>query len=224
MSQCKIKFCGLSRFSDILAVNEILPDYIGFVFAPSSRRVTPDRAMQLRRELDGRIQAAGVFVNAAIDEILELTGDGKGAGRAIDVIQLHGDEDEAYISNLKSRTHCPVIKALRVRSREQILRAQELPCDYLLLDTYVKGRQGGSGEQFDWDMIPSVSKPFFLAGGINMVNLDRAASLMPYCIDVSSAVETDGRKDSGKMREMAQALRRFGRMGTPAGDRCLSVL
>ena len=185
MKTCRLKICGLSRFGDILAANDILPDYIGFVFAESSRRVTPDKAAQLRRELAGHREKE----------------------RVIDLIQLHGDEDEAYIRQLKKHTPLPVIKAVRVRSREQILKAQELSCDYLLLDTYTKGRYGGSGTQFDWNMIPELKKPYFLAGGIHLGNIRQAASHGPYCIDVSSAVETGGRKDRRKMEEIAQVLR-----------------
>lgn len=206
MEPCKLKICGLSRFGDILAANEVRPDYIGFVFANSSRQVTPDQAAQLRQELDGRIQAVGVFVNAPIEDILSLTGD-QGGPRTIHMVQLHGDEDEGYIRQLKEHTQAPVIKAVRVRSRDQILRAQELPCDYLLLDTYTKGAYGGSGIQFDWNMIPCLSKPYFLAGGIRQGNLAQAAARRPYCIDVSSAVETEGRKDRSKMAEIAGALK-----------------
>lgn len=206
MKTCKLKICGLSRFGDILAANEIMPDYIGFVFAKSSRQVTPDKAAQLKRELDAGIQAAGVFVNADIEDILELTGD-TGGTRTIDIIQLHGDEDETYIRRLKARTRLPVIKAVRARSREQILRAQELSCDYLLLDTYTKGQYGGGGIQFDWNMIPALRRPYFLAGGIHLGNIRQAAAQGPYCIDVSSSVETEGRKDRRKMAEIAEALR-----------------
>lgn len=206
MKTCRLKICGLSRFGDILAANEIQPDYIGFVFAESSRRVTPDKAAQLRQELDKRIKAVGVFVNAPMEEIVKLSED-RGNARVIDLIQLHGDEDEAYIRQLKTHTGLPVIKAVRVRSREQILKAQELPCDYLLLDTYTKDRYGGSGTQFDWNMIPELTKPYFLAGGIHLGNIRQAVSHGPYCIDVSSAVETGGRKDRRKMEEMAQVLR-----------------
>ena len=88
MKTCRLKICGLSRFGDILAANEIQPDYIGFVFAESSRRVTPDKAAQLRQVLDKRIRAVGVFVNASMEEILELAGN-QGTGRVIDLIQLH---------------------------------------------------------------------------------------------------------------------------------------
>lgn len=206
MNPCKLKICGLSRFGDILAANEIMPDYIGFVFAKSSRQITPDKAVQLKHELDTRIKAVGVFVNAPVEDILELTGD-RGGVKAIDMIQLHGDEDETYIRRIKECTSLPVIKAVRVRNQEQILAAQELPCDYLLLDTYTRGQYGGSGTQFNWDMIPELSKPYFLAGGIHLGNLRQAISYRPFCMDVSSAVETEGRKDRRKMMEMAEVLR-----------------
>lgn len=109
MKTCRLKICGLSRFGDILAANDILPDYIGFVFAESSRRVTPDKAAQLRQELDKRIKAVGVFVNAPMEEIVKLSED-RGNARVIDLIQLHGDEDEAYIRQLKTHTGLPVIR------------------------------------------------------------------------------------------------------------------
>ena len=190
MKPCKIKICGLSRFSDILAVNQAGPDYIGFVFAKSSRQVSADKARQLKSELDTRIKAVGVFVNAPLEEILYLTGQGNGREPVIDMIQLHGDEDSSYIRKLKDHTDLPVIKALRVRDTEQILRAQELPCEYLLLDTYTANAYGGAGAGFDWSMIPELTKPFFLAGGISTDNLVQAASCQPYCIDVSSGAET----------------------------------
>lgn len=207
MDGCKIKICGLSRFSDILAVNRAMPDYIGFVFAKSRRRITPDKARQLKQELDSRIQAVGVFVNAPMEEILDLAEGNGDKGRAIDLIQLHGDEDEAYMEQLKASTHVPIIKALRVQSAAQIRSARDLPCDALLLDTYHPNVPGGSGITFDWNMIPPLSKPYFLAGGITMGNLARAAALHPYGLDVSSGVETEGRKDPVKIEELVRSLR-----------------
>lgn len=206
MEPCKIKICGLSRFVDVMAVNEARPDYAGFVFAKSSRQVTADKARQLKRELAPGIQAVGVFVNANIHEIRRLVG---GSAPVIDLIQLHGDEDEDYIRRLKSYIELPVIKGVRARSREQILAADRLPCDYLLLDTYTKGQYGGSGQSFDWNLIPSLTKPYFLAGGIRLENLRGAAARRPYCIDVSSAVETGGRKDRAKILEMVRELRKL---------------
>ena len=123
------------------------------------------------------------------------------------MIQLHGDEDSSYIRKLKDHTDLPVIKALRVRDTEQILRAQELPCEYLLLDTYTANAYGGAGAGFDWSMIPELTKPFFLAGGISTDNLVQAASCQPYCIDVSSGAETQGRKDRMRIAQLVAMVR-----------------
>lgn len=220
MDSCRIKICGLSRFRDILAVNEAMPDYIGFVFAKSSRQITPDRARQLKRELNPQIQSVGVFVNASIHEILTLTGDGEGTGgeRIIDMIQLHGDEDEAYVRRLKSLTGVPVIKAVRVQSREQIEQAGRFPCDYLLLDTYAADTYGGAGAAFDWTLIPALSKPYFLAGGLHRGNLLQAAARGPFCLDVSSGAETEGRKDPLKIKELVHLLRSAGGQKESKGE------
>lgn len=208
MEPCKIKICGLSRFADILAVNEALPDYVGFVFAKSSRQIKADKARQLKDQLLPGVQAVGVFVNANIHEIRQMTGREDGNDRVIDMIQLHGDEDENYIRRLKDYTDLPVIKAVRVKSREQMLEAAKLPCDYLLLDTYAKGAYGGSGIAFDWSLIPKLEKPYFLAGGIRFENLREAVKQHPYCVDVSSGMETEGRKDRDKILQMVGELRK----------------
>lgn len=203
----KIKICGLSRPEDILAVNEYLPDYIGFVFSKSRRRVTAEQAHRLKEKLSPKIEAAGVFVNEPISFIAGLVEKG-----IIDLAQLHGDEDEAYIQSLKQEVSCPIIKAVRVQSKEQIIEAQRLPCDYLLYDTYSKNAYGGTGDRFSWDMIPkNMSMPFFLAGGINESNAPQAVKeVRPYCIDVSSGVETDGVKDKEKIKQIINIVRGAG--------------
>jgi phosphoribosylanthranilate isomerase len=199
----KIKICGLSRPQDIDAVNEALPDYIGFVFAASPRRVSHLKAKELRGKLDSRIHAVGVFVNAPQEEIFKLLDEG-----VIDVVQLHGDEDEAYIKTLKSQTNCPVIKSVRMQSPQQAIDAENLPCDFLLLDTFQKEVVGGTGKQFEWSLIPSLSKPFFLAGGLNAYNLAEAIHFNPYCLDISSGAETNGMKDPDKIKQLVQMVRR----------------
>ena len=136
-----------------------MPDYIGLVFAESRRRVTPEQARRLKAGLDTRIKAVGVFTNAPVPHIVDLCEQG-----IIDVVQLHGDESETFIQLLKQKIACPVIKAVRVRTTEQILQAQEMSCDLLLLDTYHPGQYGGSGKTFDRKLIPSLQKRFFLAG------------------------------------------------------------
>lgn len=203
----KIKICGLSRPEDILAINEYLPDYIGFVFSKSRRRVTAEQAHRLKEKLSPKIEAAGVFVNEPVSFIAGLVEKG-----IIDLVQLHGDEDEAYIQSLKQEVSCPIIKAVRVQSKEQIIEAQRLPCDYLLYDTYSKNAYGGTGDRFSWDMIPKdMSMPFFLAGGINESNAPQAVKeVRPYCIDVSSGVETDGVKDKEKIKQIINIVRGAG--------------
>ncbi|MGB4660463.1 MAG: phosphoribosylanthranilate isomerase, partial [Mobilitalea sp.] len=187
----KIKICGLSRPIDIEMVNNVLPDYIGFVFAKSKRQVNDSTALLLKSNLDPKIQVVGVFVNEDSNRIVRLCQEG-----VIDVIQLHGDEGEGYIRQLKSSVSNPIIKAVRVQTAEDIRLAEELSCDYILLDTYKDNQYGGSGETFNWSIVPKGKKPFFLAGGINTENvLEAIESMNPYCIDVSSGVETDGYKD-----------------------------
>ena len=200
----KIKICGLKRPADIEAVNAALPDFIGFVFAKSRRQVTIDEASALKEKLDTRIRAAGVFVNAEKADIIRLC-----RNSVIDLVQLHGDEDEAYITALKRDIDCPVIKAVRVQRSGQVLAAEKLPCDYLLLDTYRKDAYGGTGEHFDYALIPPLNKPYFLAGGLDSGNIKTAATMTPepFCLDVSGGAETDGIKDAGKIREIVRIVK-----------------
>lgn len=195
----KIKICGLLRPEDIEYVNEALPDYIGFVFARSRRQVTEEQAELLKKSLDKRIHAVGVFVNAPMEDAVGLLENG-----VIDIAQLHGNEDEAYVEELKSKTRCPVIKAVKVESTEDILTMQNNPADYLLLDHGA----GGTGEAFDWSLASDCRKPFFLAGGIHAGNVENALEkLSPYAIDLSSGVETDGVKDREKIIEIVRRVR-----------------
>jgi phosphoribosylanthranilate isomerase len=199
----KIKICGLSRLQDIGYVNEALPDYIGFVFAKSRRQVTPQAACHLRSLLDSSIKAVGVFVNDSIDQIFDLCRNG-----VIDLIQLHGDEDDEYIRRLRQKVANPIIKAVRVKDRDSINAACQLSCDYFLLDTYSGGEYGGTGRTFDWKLISGTSKPFFLAGGITPQNAEAAIkSTHPYCLDVSSGVETANVKDREKILEIVNLVR-----------------
>lgn len=200
-----VKICGLSRECDIDYVNSSKPDYVGFVFSKSKRRVTSKQAEKLKLKLSSGIKAVGVFVNEPLELIADLC-----KQNIIDVVQLHGDEDNDYISKVKSMTGKPVIKAVRVQSTQQILQAEKLDCDYLLLDTYKKSAYGGVGESFNWQLIPTVlKKPFFLAGGLNTENVETAIkTVRPYCVDVSSGVETDGFKDEKKIRNIIEKVRR----------------
>ena len=198
----RIKLCGLFRAEDINYANEARPDFVGFIFAESKRKINHDKAAEFRKKLDKDIPAVGVFVNHEIPEIVKLVKDG-----TIQYVQLHGEEDETYINELKEYIDIPVIKAVRVRNSSDILEAEKLPADYLLLDTFSEKEKGGTGEVFDWSIIPEIKKPYFLAGGLNLENIEKALKYDAYCYDVSSGVETDGIKDRDKMIEIVRKIR-----------------
>jgi len=195
----KVKICGLSRLADIHAVNEEKPEYIGFVFAESRRNVSPRLASDLRKKLSPGIIPVGVFVDETIENIVSLAW-----GGVIDVIQLHGSEDEEYIVKLKTMTGRPVIKAVAIMNEGDAQKWAKTSADYLLLD----GKIGGRGQRFDWDLIGKIDKPFFLAGGLNLKNIGTALEkVKPFAVDVSSGVETDGVKDHAKIREFIRMVR-----------------
>lgn len=188
--------------------NRLRPDYIGFVFVHTRRYVDEETAARLRERLSPDIPAVGVFVREDIEVIRRLCKRG-----TIQMIQLHGDEDEKYIERVREAVpKVPIIRAIRVRSREQILEEEKLDSDYLLLDTFVKGTYGGSGQEFDKGLIPDLAKPYFLAGGLTAENVcGNIAKCRPCAVDVSSAVETEGIKDEIKMKEFIERVRSYGK-------------
>ena len=199
----KIKLCGMSRMEDIAVVNEIHPDFCGFVIeVPKSRRnVSAAKAEQLSAALAPGIVPVGVFVNAPVDLAADLLNRG-----VIGAAQLHGQEDEAYISSLRKRikAKAQLIQAFSIRTKEDVLRAAKSSADLILLDQ----GSGGSGRTFDWSLAGTVERPFFLAGGLGSGNLAEAIRrVKPWAVDLSSALETDGYKDPQKMREAVQIVR-----------------
>lgn len=196
----KIKICGLTRAQDIQTANALQLDYIGFVFAPKSKRfVPPEQAKQLRQQLAPGIRAVGVFVNAPPEQIAALLADG-----TIDIAQLHGQEDAAYIARLRSLTHAPIWQAFRIESTEDISRANASPADLVLLDHGA----GGTGERFDWVLLHGMARPFVLAGGLTPQNaVEAIAKARPYAVDASSGCETNGVKDPAKMLAFVNAVR-----------------
>lgn len=189
-----IKICGISRVEDIEYVNMYLPEYIGFVFAKSRRQVTRIQAKQLKMLLNPKIKAVGVFVNEKISSIIEVVNEG-----CIDMIQLHGKEDQQYIKELKKQTDLPIIKAVSLEETNTF----DLDVDYYLLDSKVPG----SGKSFDWSKIKEMHMPFFLAGGITIDNLQEALMVNSYGIDISSGVETKGIKDRKKIETVIGGVR-----------------
>lgn len=198
----RVKICGLTRPCDIDYVNEARPAYIGFVFAPSRRRVTFSEAEALRKRLDDGILPVGVFADSPPADIAALAKAG-----IIGAVQLHGRENAAYLAELKRRVSCPLIRAVRVETAEDTRRAAEIAADFLLLDSGA----GGTGRRFDWNVLNEARPllPFFLAGGLNPGNVGRAVrDIRPFAVDVSSGAESDGAKDFEKIKRICETVRR----------------
>ena len=197
----KIKICGLRRLEDIEMANKYMPDYIGFVFADSKRKVTHSQALELKENLNPDIVSVGVFVDAEPEEILELFDEG-----IIDMAQLHGSESEDYILDLKQRTKgkLKIINAIEMRNETDLLAYDDSNADYLLLDS---GK--GSGKTFDWRLIrKDLKKDFFLAGGLDSSNVREAIrQFNPYAVDLSSSLEVNGFKDENKIKEIMEAIK-----------------
>ena len=197
----RIKICGLTRPEDVRYVNTAKPDWCGFILNfPSSRRnVTPEQARALRAGLDPDIRPVRVFVDRPVEEVAALLNSG-----VISVAQLHGREDNAYISVLRTLAPgCVVWRAFQLRSQADLAAADASGADLVLLDN---GR--GTGQTFDWSLAGSVHRPFLLAGGLTPESIPRAvAALRPYGLDLSSGVETDGVKDPAKIQAAVTAAR-----------------
>lgn len=196
----KIKLCGLQSLNDVTAANAVQPDYIGFVFAKTSKRfVIPQTAEQLRKKLDRKIAVVGVFVNEPVEIVAALLNKG-----TIDMAQLHGNESEEYITLLRKKTDKKLIKAFSINEAKNLQAAYACSADYILFDS----GSGGTGKSFDWSILQGFDRPYFLAGGLNINNVSEAVSrLHPYAVDVSSGIETDGRKDDAKMAAFVNAVR-----------------
>lgn len=199
-SQIKIKLCGLTRPSDIETANLLHPDYVGFVFAKKSRRyVSPERVKTLKELLHPDILAVGVFVDEEPETVAAWMSSG-----IIDMVQLHGREDEAYIKRLRELTERPIIKAFSVKETHDIEKANDSTADFVLLDA----GDGGTGTAFDRELLAGMSRPYFLAGGLDPSTVGEAVRRWgPYAVDVSSGIETDGVKDAEKMQAFVKNVR-----------------
>lgn len=196
----RVKVCGLKRPEDMTYANELLPDYVGFVFAKASKRyVSPESAAALREQLSPQIVTVGVFVDESVESVVSLLQSGM-----IGMAQLHGAETAEYIRALRSRSQAPIIQAFRIATRDDVLRAEQSQADYILLDHGA----GGTGESFDWSLLDGIERPFFLAGGLSAENVGEAiARYKPFAVDSSSKLETDGLKDYNKMKAFVEAVR-----------------
>jgi phosphoribosylanthranilate isomerase len=196
----RIKICGLKRPEDIEYANILKPDYAGFVFAGTKRKISFETAKALKAKLDSDIKAVGVFVNEPVKNVVYMLENG-----IIDIAQLHGDETEEDILYIKALTAKPVIKAVRVRERYDVEAWLDSAADYLLFDS-----GAGSGQVFDWEILTDIDRDFFLAGGLTPENIKTAAeNIEPFALDISSGVETDGAKDFQKMKKVVETVRQM---------------
>ena len=196
----RIKICGLRRPEDIAAVNEARPDYCGFIVEyPKSRRsIDRTTLRELVRGLREKIVPVGVFVNATKELVAELLEEG-----TIQIAQLHGQESQEYIQELKVLTEKPLIQAFSIKSKEDV-EQRESVADYILLDQ----GSGGTGKVFDWSLVGEVGRPYFLAGGLDVENLREAIGLLhPWAVDLSSSLEIDGMKDAGRICQAVEIVR-----------------
>ena len=231
----KVKMCGISKVETIPAIVDAKPDYMGLVFAPSKRQVTVEQAKTLVEELHKQyaktysaveapmnaetaqdskefvqenpnfvnIKTVGVFVNETVDNLVAIANEVN-----LDAVQLHGDEDEAFIQALKEKTDVEVWKAVQICSPADAEAWIDSSADMLLFDAYHKDERGGTGEVFDWSCLDEFERPFMLAGGIDSTNVARAIrTVRPYGIDISSGIETDGVKDDEKIKAFTNIVR-----------------
>ncbi len=197
----KIKICGLCRTEDIEYANTVFPDYIGFIFALNrARTVSMQEALVLKSKLRSEIIPVGVFLNQDMEYIKAIADK-----KIIEAIQLHGSEDENFILNLKKQLKLPIIKAFSITCKEDVEKACSSSADYIMLDN----KSPGSGQSFDWTLIKGMNRPFFLAGGLSAENIKEALTIEPYAVDVSSGVETNGKKDLSKMKAFTDIIRKI---------------
>ena len=196
----KIKLCGLSREEDIENANVLMPDFIGFVFAPKSKRfISMEKAAALKKILNPQILSVGVFVNEKPEVIVNYF-----ENKIIDIAQLHGNEDNEFIKKIINFTDKPIIKAFKIAGAENLLEAENSSADYVLLDS-----GSGGGKIFNWSLIENFKRPYFLAGGLTPENVSEAIlKLKPFAVDVSSGIEVRDFKDAAKMKKFVNAVRK----------------
>ena len=190
----KVKICGLSTVEAVEATVLAGADYIGFVFAESKRQVSLEQAHELAKLVTGKTKIVGVFVSPSLEDLEQAIGQ-----VPLDMVQIHGTFDEALIPKIS----VPVIRAIQLSDQEAKVTS---PADFLLFDAPV----AGSGRTFDWDLLKDqkIQQDFFIAGGLTVDNVRQAReTFQPYALDVSSGVETDGRKDIEKIKAFIEGAK-----------------
>ncbi|MGF9878397.1 phosphoribosylanthranilate isomerase [Bacillus albus] len=193
----KVKVCGITNIETAKRACEYGADALGFVFAESKRKITLEQAKEIITELPAHVLKVGVFVNESV-EVIQKIADECGLTH----VQLHGDEDDHQIKRL----NIPSIKALGVTSEADMKNAQAYETDYILFDSPKEKFHGGNGKIFSWELLTHMPKELrektILAGGLNALNIEEAIrTIQPYMVDVSSGVETEGKKDVEKIKQ-----------------------
>ncbi len=203
MLMVKVKICGITNAEDAIAAVEMGADMLGFNFHPQSPRYVPfEKAETVIRKIPTSVDTVGVFVNPVPTELKRIVEAG-----FFNWIQLHGDETPEYCRSL-NWTNARIIKAIRVKSAEDVQQAGQYPVDAILLDTYDKNLYGGTGRTFDWSLICNLYRRLFLAGGITPDNILKAINQGIYCVDVCSGIESSpGKKDHAKMKLLFDTIR-----------------
>ncbi len=202
----KIKFCGLTREVDAARAVEAGAWALGMILWPGSPRYCPPQvAAEIGAAHKRRAEIVGVFVNPTLDEVVRAADDA-----SLTMLQFHGDEGPVFCAAAAHRTGCRVIKAARVRSGADIQALAAFHTDFHLLDSYVPGARGGTGETFAWELVRAHTGrvPVILSGGLNAANVgDAIAAVRPFAVDVASGVElSPGRKDPAKLSAFAAAV------------------
>ena len=192
----KVKICGLTRPEHVQTAVQAGADFIGFVFAPSKRRISPEEAAKLAAQIPPHVQKVGVFVNETKEQIQQIA-----AAVPLNYVQYHGDETAAFIKDIG----LPAIKAFSIRTKEDVARAATYDVAYYLFDAPGTDYRGGNGHTFDWSLLEEgniARDRVILAGGLNALNVAAAITqVQPYAVDVSSGVEIDGEKNHRLMKE-----------------------
>ena len=198
MITIKVKICGITNLEDAQAAIDMGADILGFNFySPSPRYIEPNKAEEIISRLPGFVDTAGVFVNANRPDIRSLTDSG-----ALNWVQFHGDETSEFCNQFNT-WNLRTIKAIRVRSAEDIERAQEFETFSLLFDAFDPNQYGGTGKTFDWSLLNKYPRRVFLAGGINPDNVLKAMETDVYGVDICSGIESEpGKKDHAKMKQL----------------------
>lgn len=194
----KVKLCGMRSPEDVKNASALSPAYIGVILSSGFKRsVDPGELPKFRKNLGDGIPLVGVFVDEPLEDIKNIADKG-----LIDVIQLHGKESDDDVKRIKKETNKQVIKAFKITTKEDIKKAEKSSADIVLLDAGT-----GTGESFDWQLVIGIKRDYILAGGLDPYNVSDAINeLHPYGVDVSSGIETDGRKDKYKMKEFVEAV------------------